>query len=483
MPRRWRFLALGLLLVASLAEPVAETLTTDRAHYVEGALDTPRPVVEATAALSNASIPIVAMGVLFLVLLWSRVNGAALLVVVLPTLTLVAIEFVSGRAVSPSLLLPAIAGVLLVALRVKSEDLVLLGYAGAAVATASLVGFVVAPSMVLMSAGLAHADKSLTGAPLLAGIFSHSNSLGLFLAAAAPFVFLERRFVLRWAMVAAIATALVLSSSRTALFGAGAVIVAILLGWILPRVAFRLVAAVAAVAVAVLLVLVPFSERDPSAYTYRGEIWMYNIERLEGHLPFGLGAWWYSDHYGELKAALSAAASHAHNSLLTALVMGGVALAAAAAVLVMVAWRGATRSAERREVVVGVAFLLGLLASSVAETAVRFSGWGPLAATSLVPLFVYAIVATTPRTPVESVADGTVTPSGRMPIAPSPLLEPAQHPRASVPDRLEVPRGPGPQASDAPAVPVAPLTRRAARAALAARAAPGGAEPRAQSAP
>ncbi|MGL1287715.1 hypothetical protein ACSTKQ_23630, partial [Vibrio parahaemolyticus] len=87
-------------------------------------------------------------------LLWSRVDGVALLLVSLPSLVMTANEFVHGRTVGPSLLLPAFAGVLLVTARVKFEDLRLLGHLGAVVAVGSMLGWLVAPAMVLMSAGL-----------------------------------------------------------------------------------------------------------------------------------------------------------------------------------------------------------------------------------------------------------------------------------------------------------------------------------------
>ncbi|PVE64537.1 hypothetical protein DC432_13505 [Microbacterium testaceum] len=160
---------------------MTEALTTDRAHYVEGALTAPRPLVEAAAATANTVIPLVAVAVLLGAMLWSKVDAIALGVVALPSIIAVADEFAHDRPVGPALLLPALAGALVITLRVKWSDLVLLGRIGALVAVASLIGMAVDPERVLMSAGLAHAEKSLTGAPLLAGIFSHSNTFGLFL--------------------------------------------------------------------------------------------------------------------------------------------------------------------------------------------------------------------------------------------------------------------------------------------------------------
>lgn len=404
---RRRSAAVLLLGVASLAEPLVEALTTDRAHYVEGAVTAPRPLVEAATATANAVIPLVAIAVLLGAMLWSRVDAIALGVIALPSIVAVADEFAHDRPVGPALLLPALAGALVITLRVKWSDLVLLGRIGALVAVVSLIGMAVDPERVLMSAGLAHAEKSLTGAPLLAGIFSHSNTFGLFLAASLPFAFLERRFVVRWALVLPIAWALVLSSSRTALFGACVILAAVLLGWVLPRVVFRLVLPVGLAVIAVFVVQIPFTETDPAAYTYRGEIWMYNIGLLDGHWLWGRGAYFYADHYAELSRALSTAASHAHNTLLTTLVTGGLVAVACVVVVLLVAWRGADSLGPRRELLVGGAFLLGLLALCATETTLRFTGWGPLSACFLVPLFVLVAEATArrPSPPVAGVPD------------------------------------------------------------------------------
>ncbi|MEZ3156027.1 O-antigen ligase family protein [Microbacterium sp. BWR-S6Y] len=414
---RWRRFAVLLLLLASLTEPVVETLTTDRAHYVEGATVAPRPLVEAATALSNAVIPLVALGVLLLALLWAKVDGRALVLVSLPSLTMTVNEFVHGRALGPSLLLPAVAGILLVTLRVNFADLALLGYAGGIVAAISLLGMVFAPAFVLMSAGLAFAEKSITGAPLLAGIFSHSNILGLYLAASLPFAFLARRFIVRWTIVLILVLALVMTSSRTALFGAAVVLIVILVGWILPRAAFRPVLVVTLIVLCIALVQVPFSETDPSAYTYRGEIWMYNIGLLAGNWLFGLGAWFYTDDYARLSQVLSAAASHAHNDLLTNLVMGGLLLVSVIGLVLISAWRGADGYLDRRQGFVGGAFLAGVVALSITETTMRFASWGPLSASLLVPLFVMVADASARR--------GAPTTVG---LVPAPLVPPSSGP-------------------------------------------------------
>ncbi|MFJ4039434.1 O-antigen ligase family protein [Microbacterium sp. NPDC090007] len=386
-----------LLALASLAQPVVEAVTTDRAHYVEGAVTASRPLVAATTAVTNAVIPLVAIVALLSAMLWSRIDAVALSVVALPSIVIVADEFVHDRPLGPALLVPALAGVLVITQRVKFGDLVVVGRIGAIVAAASVIGMVLDPERVLMSAGLAHAEKSITGAPLLAGIFSHSNTFGLFLTASLPLVFLEKGFVVRWALVVPIAWALVLSSSRTALFGACVVLVAILLGRMLPRIAFRVVLPAGLIVAAGFVARIPFGETDPAAYTYRGEIWMYNIDLLQGNALWGRGVYFYADHYAELSRALSTAASHAHNTLLTLLVTGGAVTVAAVLVVLVFSWRGADRLGDRRQLFVAGAFLLGMLVLCATETTLRLTGWGPLSACFVVPLFVLVGEATAVR--------------------------------------------------------------------------------------
>ncbi|MFB3978846.1 hypothetical protein [Microbacterium proteolyticum] len=186
-----------LLCAYSLVGPLIETLVTDRSTYIEGKTAT-APAAAAIAEVGSMLVPAVAASAALLFLLFSQVSGPGLLVVVLPGLLLAANEFLHGRPPSLGLLLTAAGGVLLVTVRVKPPDLVVLGYVGTAVAAGSIVAMYVDPSSVLISGGVGLFEKSITGAPLLAGIFSHSNILGMFLAFTLPFVFLMRAWPLRW---------------------------------------------------------------------------------------------------------------------------------------------------------------------------------------------------------------------------------------------------------------------------------------------
>ncbi|MDZ5146131.1 O-antigen ligase family protein [Microbacterium testaceum] len=395
---------------------MSETLTTNRQFYVEGAESAAVGSVTTTYAAVNIGVPVIAVAIVVAVALFKRIDLVPIGVVALPSLTLSALQFISGRELSAALLVPALIGASVVALGIRIDDLAVIGYLGGAVAVVSMIGMAVAPQSVLMSAGLAQAEKSLTGEPLLAGIFSHSNILGMFLGLSLPFAFLVKRWVISAILMVAICSALILTSSRTAVSGALIVLAVALLGWILPRAPWRIIGVVGFVAVVSALFVVPFSETDPAAYTYRGEIWMYNIDQWSQDRLFGLGADWYRDNYRELREILSSAASHAHNEALTLLVQGGAVLLVAVGVLIASAWKGAAQQERRREGITAVSFVLGFLLMSVTETTFPILNWGPTSAVALVPLFVLAAdawggrnVGSASRARVAEGEDGFVT--------------------------------------------------------------------------
>lgn len=373
----------------SIASPIVETVLSDRQHYVEGKTST----VALAVALDNLGaiiVPVVAVATtLFAGLFW-RVTAPSLLLVIAPGLVLAANELAHGRPPTLGLLITAAVGALLVSVRVKMPDLAAVGYLGALVAAGSIAAFYLAPSKVLISGGVNTFDKSLTGAPLLAGIFTHSNVFGMFLAFALPFVFLARRWPVRLLLFVVIAWALILSSSRTALGGAAVVVAVLLLVRVLPRSVFAPVAVVG-FAVSVFAVFwLPFSETDPEAYTYRGSIWIFDRQQLGDHWVFGLGAHWFADNYLLLRSVLSSAASHAHNLVLSTLVQGGAVVLIAWGVLIGAAFFATLRRRSALQRGVGVAFVLDLLVMGATETPFGLVGWGPLSAPVLIPLFVLA---------------------------------------------------------------------------------------------
>lgn len=375
--------------IYSIASPIVETLLSDRRHYMEGKTTTV-PLAEALNDLGAVVVPAVAIAATFFVMLYWRVPGPSVMIAVLPGIVLAANEFAHGRPPTLGLLLTSAVGALLVSVRVKMSELTILAYLGAAVAGASLLAFFFEPSKVLVSGGIGTFDKSLTGAPLLAGIFSHSNTFGMFLALSLPCAFLVRRWFVRLLLVAVLCAALVLSSSRTALAGAAAVLAVMILARLLPRPAFLSVAVAGFIASIVALFWLPLTETDPEAYTFRGAIWIFDREQLGGHWMFGLGAHWFADNYALLRDALSSAASHAHNLALTTLVQGGAVVLAAVGALVVAGFVSALRHPSARECAVGIAFVIGLLVIGATETPISLVGWSPLSASVMIPLVALA---------------------------------------------------------------------------------------------
>lgn len=373
----------------SIASPVVETVLSDREHYVEGKTSTVALAVTLDG-LGSVVVPVVAVAATLFVGLFWRVTAPSLVVAIAPGLVLAVNELAHGRPPTFGLLITSAVGALLVSVRVKTPDLVVVGYLGAVVAAASVAAFFLAPSKVLISGGSNTFDKSLTGAPLLAGIFTHSNTFGMFLALALPFAFLSRRWPVRLLLFGAIAWALVLSSSRTALVGAAVVLAVVVLARVLPRAAFAPVAVIGFAASVFAVFWVPFSETDPEAFTYRGSIWIFDRQQLGDHWLFGLGAHWFADNYALLRSVLSSAASHAHNLALTTLIQGGAVVLVAWGALLVLGLFATLRRPSARERGVGVAFLIGLLVMGATETPFGLVGWGPLSASALIPLFVLA---------------------------------------------------------------------------------------------
>lgn len=378
-----------LLSAFSLVGPLIETVLTDRTHYKEGTTAT-NPAVAAIDDVGSIIVPVVAAATVLLVVLYARISGPSLLLVVLPGLMLAANEFVHGRNPTWGLLLTSAAGALLVSVRVKPADLVVLAYVGGLVAAGSLVAMYLVPAKVIISGGTGTFDKSLTGAPLLAGIFSHSNTFGMFLAFSLPCIFLVRRALVRWPLLVVVAWALVLTSSRTALIGAGAMLAVVVLSRILPRAGFLSLSVIGAAGTLIAVIRIPFVETDPEAFTYRGAIWIYNRGVLGDHSLFGLGAHWYADSYPVLREVLSSAASHAHNLVLTTLVQGGAVVLVFWLAVIAFALFGAVTDPVRSSSVAGIALVVGLLAIGATETPFPLLGWGPLSGSTLVPLFVFA---------------------------------------------------------------------------------------------
>lgn len=162
---------------------------------------------------------------------------------------------------------------------------------------------------------------------LWSGIVEDENLLGLSLAASIPFVWLAirsrrtRAFFVLYLLVMVWFT-----GSRTALLGAGIVVVACLICGAEPLgTSQRRRAALWALAVLGLgtgLVL-PFVTSNPLAYTYRGGLWLVARTRLSGHWLTGLGGDYWGQFAGSTRATQAAIYS-VHNQWLDVLFDSGI---------------------------------------------------------------------------------------------------------------------------------------------------------------
>ena len=179
-------------------------------------------------------------------------------------------------------------------------------------------------------------EKALVGGWELAGPFGHGNVLGMYCAVAFALVPLVPG--LRWQLLCGtilFATA-VASASRTAVIAT----VIVLLWWLTCRfrsvVSIRLAGTVFASVSAAAMLVIPFLNWDPHAFTDRASIWAASIE-IWKHAPLlGSGVnWFMTDAQSTGNVAAWAYVGTGHNLVIDTLVKSGVmGLAVLAPVLI-----------------------------------------------------------------------------------------------------------------------------------------------------
>ncbi|MFN3948900.1 O-antigen ligase family protein [Microbacterium sp.] len=380
-----------LLWVVSIGGSIAQTLTMTRKQAAEGLQTVYTQAVIDAGHIAFLVPAVIAVLVIVFRVVHVRNDIAPLLLAITPSAWIAFSEFARGNAVTEQVLLPIGVAVTLWAVQTRVGDLRLYALAAAILATVSMALTTSAPALMYMPQSFDEAtDKTVTGLPLLAGFFSHPNGAGLFFALALPLTSLFQRWYLRGACAAVLLTAILWTSSRTALFGAGVWLAVMLLRPFVRRTLHR-VLLVALVGLTVAVVALPLTTTDAEAFTERGAIWQFLLGRLNGQeWLFGLGHAWFSDNYPMLKSALSSAASHGHNVFVTYAVTGGLVLVALLGLVVAHTARIASRLPIERERVAAMAFLCVLVAVSITETAWRLEAPDTLFAAMAVPLFVIA---------------------------------------------------------------------------------------------
>lgn len=176
--------------------------------------------------------------------------------------------------------------------------------------------------------------KAIVPGVQLAGPYGHSNTLGIAMALALPFVVAVRRRGVRVFLRLLLWSTLIASASRSAIFAAIVVgLLVLVLRVVTPSSRSR--ATKIAVTVSFLGVgLLPFLTNASGAFTARGAIWIGTIRHLKDNWLFGMGPSWYGQ-LGGTANDFGAQAASAHNLLLGWLADGGVVATSLGSLLII----------------------------------------------------------------------------------------------------------------------------------------------------
>ncbi|QIK65378.1 hypothetical protein G7072_02615 [Nocardioides sp. HDW12B] len=265
--------------------------------------------------------------------------------------------------------------------------LVALGYAvGASAALAVLMGVVVPGSAVFSTeiGGQITDDKAVFSLGLLAGFFSHSNTLGQMLALGLPVVLLIPKRGWRLGALAVLLLALLWTASRTAWIGVAVSVVVVTVLLPLPAPLRRMAAATAMAGAVSVAALVPLLVRDPSAFTSRGIVWITTREAFGVSPVFGRGSNWF-EVVGSTSERLGVAASTAHSQLLHMMVTGGLVLVLLTLPMLAMVVAGALRHL-REGSVWGVVYVIALAGCGTTEVVIKFGSVAAAFPVVMIPL-------------------------------------------------------------------------------------------------
>ncbi|WP_370591677.1 O-antigen ligase family protein [Quadrisphaera oryzae] len=276
--------------------------------------------------------------------------------------------------------------------RAGEEDFDVFGYLALAVGGLSLILAFSVPDVALVVSGVSE-DKPLLFGTLLAGPFTQSNVLGLFLVAGLPFTLELRRRRSRWLGGALIVWALLWTGSRTSLTAAACVVgIVTICHW---RRRLALVLSITALAVcSFLMIFLPFTVNRLSDYSGRGSIWRESLKAFSEHPLLGGGPRFYlvSQTYNN---SLGPAAFHGHNTFVHTISTTGIVGLLALSTFFLVATLVAIRFfADGRSG--PLLFLVVLAVTSVYETSLAFDNLAWIL--RLAPLLVLLNIASRKRT-------------------------------------------------------------------------------------
>jgi hypothetical protein len=400
--------ALVWLVVAWTVLP--RTIQSLTAPKMRGEVGVEGVAASTAAALSTTLLTLAVLGFCCVIVLdsWDRRHHASvweLGAVLAPWgYLLVRDLFVGSTPRMGSLVYGAVA-VALWRLPLDRRILATLGYAvGTSAALAVTMGVVTPDAGVFRTdiGSMVTDDKAVLPWGLLVGFFSHSNTLGQFLALGLPMVLLVPRRVLRVALIATVLFALLWSASRTSWIAVLLACIGTGLTLVLPRVLRKLAAAAAMTSAVIVASLVPWLSQDPTAFSARGIVWITTREAF-GYTPwFGRGSNWF-EVVGSTSERLGTAVSSAHSQLLHMLVTGGIVLVVLTLPMLALALVGALRHLDGGSVW-AVAYVLALAGCGVTEVVIRFGSAAASLPVVLIPLA--ALVFGRPDPPVRSPTAG-----------------------------------------------------------------------------
>ena len=316
-----------------------------------------------------------------------RFGGLA--VVLAPWVYLTARDmFIGIHPHTASIAYPVVAGTLWL-LRPRIEVLRYLGYVAGAAAAISIALAVVLPSKGLLATSAGDAldeSKAIIGSHTLVGFLTHGNALGQFLALGLPFMGMVPQRWLRWLLFGITGFALVWTAARSILAAVVLSLVAMAVVAASDRVTRRWLAPVVVMTPFVVGGILPFVTTNPTAFTNRGLIWTTSIAWWKRSPFTGLGSDWFA-RVGNTSDRVSGSVFNGHNQLIHLLVTGGLLMAVAVAVLLVMA---AGRSGEfaASGTVVAVGYLVTLAGACALERALAIVDNASLLPMTAIPLTV-----------------------------------------------------------------------------------------------
>jgi hypothetical protein len=388
---RWASLLILAVSVWVVLPRIAQSITAPK-HLSNVGVDNP-PLTGVSSLSSNGLALVLVALCLFIVIDVAkearpgRLSG--LVVMLTPWVYLIIRDMFLGKHPDrASLAYPVIVGTLWL-LRPRVEVLRSLGYVAGAAAAISIAMAVVLPSKGLLYSTTGDAlneGKAIIGSHTLVGFLTHGNALGQFLALGLPFIGMVPRRRLRWWLFALTGFALVWTAARSILAAVVLSLVAMAVVAASDRITRRWLAPVIVTVPFVVGGILPFLTTNPTAFTNRGLIWSTSIAWWKRSPLIGLGSDWYA-RVGNTSGRLAGSVFNGHNQLIHLLVTGGLLMAVAVAVqLVMAAGRSGEVAASGSLFAVG--YLVTLAGALVLERALAIVDNASLLPMTAIPLTV-----------------------------------------------------------------------------------------------